>query len=85
MQLLSIRIVKLNLVLITVLDRFWREIPTYDTKGVASLDHTWTGLRGSLCRGNDEELDWSSGSYMDTMRILLKAHIIFPYICLDNS
>ena len=78
MQILSIGLVKLNLLVITILDLFGRDITTYDTKGVASLAHMWTGLWGFLCQGNDEDLDWASGSYMDTMRILLKAHIIFP-------
>ena len=85
MQLFSIGLVKLNLDGTPVLDRFGREIPTYDIEDVASLARVWTGFEGSLRRGNYEDLDWAGDSYMDPMRIILKAHDSFPKRGLDNS
>ena len=84
MQLFSIGLTKLNLDGTPVIDRYGREIPTYDVEDVASLARVWTGFNGSLRRGNYEDLDWAGDSYMDPMSISLKMHDFFPKRGLDK-
>eukprot|EP00804_Cyclotella_cryptica_P004534 CCRYP_006892-RA/>CCRYP_006892-RA protein AED:0.17 eAED:0.17 QI:494/0.84/0.6/1/0.94/0.9/20/0/2106 len=69
LQLHSIGLLKLNDDGTPVLDRFGKRVANYEQKHIFSAAKIWTSFTESFRRGNYEDLDWASISYLDPLRI----------------
>lgn len=69
LQLHSIGLVKLNDDGTPVLDRFGKRIANYEQKHIFSAAKIWTAFTESYRRGNYEDLDWATTSYLDPLQI----------------
>eukprot|EP00586_Coscinodiscus_wailesii_P000799 CAMPEP_0172487324 /NCGR_PEP_ID=MMETSP1066-20121228/16359_1 /TAXON_ID=671091 /ORGANISM="Coscinodiscus wailesii, Strain CCMP2513" /LENGTH=2416 /DNA_ID=CAMNT_0013253867 /DNA_START=62 /DNA_END=7312 /DNA_ORIENTATION=+ len=85
MQLYTIGLHKLKPNGLPILDRYGAVIHTYDTKNILSFARVWTGFDRGARRGNYEELDHTTHTYMGTMQIGIDTHDWFPKMSLDGG
>lgn len=88
LQLHSIGLVKLNDDGTPVLDRFGNRVANYEQKHIFEAAKVWTSFSESYRRGNYEDLDWATTSYLDPLQIKDAAgRDWFPKVscCLDTS
>ena len=69
MQLFTIGLVKLNMDGTSQLDRWGKEINTYDTSDILTFARAWTGFFYSFRRSNMQDIDHSGHTRVDFMEI----------------
>jgi uncharacterized protein (DUF1800 family) len=69
LQLHSIGLVKLNEDGSEVMDDFGKPIANYEQKHIFSAAKVWTSFKESFRRSNYEDLDHTTGSYLDPLQI----------------
>jgi uncharacterized protein (DUF1800 family) len=69
LQLHSIGLVKLNEDGSEVMDDFGKPIANYEQKHIFSAAKVWTSFKESFRRSNYEDLDHTTGSYLDPLHI----------------
>ncbi|KAL3805312.1 hypothetical protein HJC23_009019 [Cyclotella cryptica] len=69
LQLHSIGLLKLSDDGTLVLDRFGRSIANYEQKHIFAAAKVWTSFKESFRRGNYEDLDYTTNSYLDPLQI----------------
>jgi hypothetical protein len=93
LQLHSIGLVKLNDDGTPVLDRFGKRVANYEQKHIFEAAKVWTSFGESYRRGNYEDLDWATTSYLDPLQIkdaggrdwFPKASCCFEMLSLQNA
>lgn len=85
LQLHSIGLIKLHDDGTPVLNRFGKRIPNYVQKHIFSSSKIWTGFQAAYRRGNYEDLDWATTSYLDPMYIsTVRDRDFFPKVRLAH-
>jgi hypothetical protein len=69
LQLHSIGLIKLNEDGTEVLDSFGKPVSTYEQKHIFSAAKVWTSFKESFRRGNYEDLDYTTNSYLDPLQL----------------
>ena len=86
LQLHSIGLIKLNNDGTPVLNSFGKKIANYEQKHIFTAAKIWTGFEPSYRRGNYEELDWATTSYLDPLQIKrVEDRDWFPKIDFDSG
>jgi len=86
LQLHSIGLIKLHDDGTPILDQFGRRISNYNQKHIFTAAKIWTGFNPSYRRGNYEDLDWATTSYLDPLQISsIRARDWFPKIDFESG